>query len=596
MVLRISTLIIGLSLVSPTAAEVEYFDQNWNENDRQYYYTTTQGSRLLPYDWFMALEVADGRDSFIGKRVYELGYLPNKNASNNPDLLPVGFVADTDTTGKKHFGLTCAACHTNQITYQGKTYQIDGGPSMADMWGMLTGIGDALNATKNDADKFTRFAGQVLGQHYEAAQAEKLKEELTEFLEYYNQFIEDSRVPHEWGRGRTDAFGMIFNRVTAINLNKPGNNRKPDAPVSFPFLWGTSWHDRVQWNGSAPNTNDIERLGRNVSEVLGVFAHADLKASLLRPFYRTSARRLNQVRIENRLKKLVSPRWEEHFGSIDMAKAAKGEALFEANCIDCHQHVPRGLENEVVEITMTPLSQVGTDDRMAKNVVLRGEVETGPLEGALIPGFAPLPKSMPRHALLSNVGRGALLSPFRDVRVSQADLLGIPFNELDRLVNHQGFYEREIAAFIQELGHKSEVEALQAAKNYSAELRAYSSEMKKAQSGATDASASADRVLAYKARSLDGIWATAPYLHNGSVPNLYELLLPAAERTKRFHVGQIEFDPVKVGFLTNKVEGKTTLFDTTQEGNRNIGHDNPDDYGTFTEEERWQLVEYMKTL
>jgi hypothetical protein len=56
----------------------------------------------------------------------------------------------------------------------------------------------------------------------------------------------------------------------------------------------------------------------------------------------------------------------------------------------------------------------------------------------------------------------------------------------------------------------------------------------------------------YRARPLDGIWATAPYLHNGSVPNLYQLLLPAEQRITTFKVGSDQFDPVKVGFVTDQ--------------------------------------------
>lgn len=47
---------------------------------------------------------------------------------------------------------------------------------------------------------------------------------------------------------------------------------------------------------------------------------------------------------------------------------------------------------------------------------------------------------------------------------------------------------------------------------------------------------------AYKARPLDGVWATPPFLHNGSVPNLFQLLSPAAERSPQFYVGTFEFD------------------------------------------------------
>ena len=101
-------------------------------------------------------------------------------------------------------------------------------------------------------------------------------------------------------------------------------------------------------------------------------------------------------------------------------------------------------------------------------------------------------------------------------------------------------------------------------------------------------------VFVYKARPLDGIWATAPYLHNGSVPNLYELLLPASKRSKEFWVGSSEFDPKLVGFRTENAPG-TTKFDTTLPGNSNAGHDM---YGNndFTEEQRLELLEYLKSL
>ena len=66
------------------------------------------------------------------------------------------------------------------------------------------------------------------------------------------------------------------------------------------------------------------------------------------------------------------------------------------------------------------------------------------------------------------------------------------------------------------------------------------------------------------------MWASPPYLHNGSVPNLYELLGPAAERSRTFFIGR-DFDPVKVGVDTSGASG-TFLFDTTLVGNANTGH------------------------
>ena len=104
---------------------------------------------------------------------------------------------------------------------------------------------------------------------------------------------------------------------------------------------------------------------------------------------------------------------------------------------------------------------------------------------------------------------------------------------------------------------------------------------------------------AYRARSLNGIWATAPYLHNGSVPSLYDLLLPekakgeycSTTRPDSFMVGAREFDPKKVGFKSESYDG--FQFNTDIRGNGNMGHE----YGAcMTEKERWDLIEYLRTL
>src|SRR3954470_13109879 len=155
---------ICIALSSPPAyCEVEFLDQNWNDATRQLFYTTSQGSRLIPYDWFLALETSEGNQSFLRTEVPKLGYLGNNNTLANPDRLPVGFVADTDSSGRRYLGMNCAACHTNRVQYGGKTYQLDGAPTLADMWGLLAGIGDSLNATAMQDAKFGRFAEAVLG-------------------------------------------------------------------------------------------------------------------------------------------------------------------------------------------------------------------------------------------------------------------------------------------------------------------------------------------------------------------------------------------------------------------------------------------------
>jgi hypothetical protein len=106
----------------------------------------------------------------------------------------------------------------------------------------------------------------------------------------------------------------------------------------------------------------------------------------------------------------------------------------------------------------------------------------------------------------------------------------------------------------------------------------------------------------YVSPPLDGIWLRAPYLHNGSVPTLRDLLNSPGERPQTFHRGYDVFDPVKVGFKeplprptgpTGELRQPYFLFDTTEKGNGNKGHT----YGTqLSEQDKEKLLEYLKTL
>lgn len=93
----------------------------------------------------------------------------------------------------------------------------------------------------------------------------------------------------------------------------------------------------------------------------------------------------------------------------------------------------------------------------------------------------------------------------------------------------------------------------------------------------------------YVAAPLDGIWARAPYLHNGSVPTLQDLLSPPEKRPKIFLKGCSNFDFAKIGRSCDQ----GFEFDTSLRGNRNTGHV----YGTdLTAPEQAALIEYLKTL
>ena len=93
----------------------------------------------------------------------------------------------------------------------------------------------------------------------------------------------------------------------------------------------------------------------------------------------------------------------------------------------------------------------------------------------------------------------------------------------------------------------------------------------------------------YFAATLSGVWARSPYLHNGSVRTMQDLLAPPQQREMRFHRGSHVFDENAMGYTD---EGAYVL-DTSASGNSNSGHD----YGTkLSPEEKRDLIEYLKTL
>lgn len=103
------------------------------------------------------------------------------------------------------------------------------------------------------------------------------------------------------------------------------------------------------------------------------------------------------------------------------------------------------------------------------------------------------------------------------------------------------------------------------------------------------------KIEGYQSPPLDGIWMRAPYLHNGSVPTLRDLLKPAADRPKVFYRGYDVYDQTNVGFVTAGFDTKLYGWkhDTAERGNGNQGHN----YGTaLSAEEKNALIEYMKTL
>ncbi len=623
--------------------------QGWCPEQRQHYYRVPQGTDFfgLQYDWIAALERPVGKQLLVSQEYMQrLGYIydpaPTPN-SENPHNLPVGLTWHYDQdSGKKILDVSCAACHSAQITYKGTGIVIDGGPgghalpSLAPTQFMANSIVSLLVTYINPL-KFNRFAAKVLvdvpEQDYSAAKRELRQETwatIKNALGYarYNLFL----YPTEEGYGRTDGLGRIANTVYGDYIT-PDNYRIADAPVNYPHVWDIWAFDWVQWMGSVR-----QAMARNVNEGLGTRAKINLTHA--DGLYDNTVMMPEMHCIETTLQHLEPPKWpEDLFGAVDQQLADKGKQIFDETCATCHGPFKRvavdgivnykdtaknhqcttchgplmtGADGELLDLTNKaehptvqlgpdawlgdvppeyadqyerdgywemihiPLEYIGTDPTSAENMInyrydlssLVELIKENQANGGKLrlpnPQSIPDPKNTEFAAGLAFIGGEVRYKQYREWGLMLAD-------------GYKPQPDREHA--VRDLDGFGEVD---------------------------------DPVAwrAYRPRPLEAIWATAPYLHNGSVPSIYQLLLPSDERDQTFYLGRKEFVPETLGFDVSKFKGGFK-FDTSIKGNSNLGHEfndglcgdgvigyelkeQPGYCRQFTEHERMAILEYLK--
>ena len=200
-------------VVAPAAAQaasesVVYLNQAWSQDDREWYYHFSQGSAVLSYDIFLNLENADSQGLFrSGLNNARYGLIPDGASPYNPDGLPIGISKTTVATPIKgwpagdYAGVTCAACHENQLKYKGRRIRIEGGNSQTvDLQGLTRGLDDALRATLNDAIKFDRLAAR-LGVSRPDTKDMLRKRIESEAVRVHEYAARTTVTPHLWGPG-----------------------------------------------------------------------------------------------------------------------------------------------------------------------------------------------------------------------------------------------------------------------------------------------------------------------------------------------------------------------------------------------------------
>ncbi|MDD9935139.1 MAG: di-heme-cytochrome C peroxidase [Myxococcales bacterium] len=563
-------------------------NEGWGPRERALYYYTPQGTMLhkLRYIWLQHLEGTDGPLA-APERLSRFGFLyepdqfdPNfEGGELNPGNFPIGFAKHTDqVTGEAFLDVTCAACHTGQLDYKGVSMRVDGGqPMHAFAWTkpgqFVLELLSALNSTYANPMKFDRFAEKVLGTRYPDAKPE-LREQLAESIAgFTKEGITTAGLYEDHGYGRLDALGRIADTVFGeIDVR---NMKVTDAPVSYPHVWDIWKFDWVQWNGSV-----AQPVGRNVGESLGVKARIKMvdesgnrvPADVL---FDSGVLLREQHCIESTLWNLGPPRWpEEILGKIDQDLAMKGKDLYDKRCQGCHgPHVyekPPQMELAPFAnaLETAPYEPKRYDCKIHENE--RQPSPGKPIEWkmCIVPVWDIGTDPQVVNNFLEARYDASVLNPADPLlrEISGAEGLEIVINAVsDKLVKQLGITKEEFDYM--NWGRENELRDMRG----------------------------------YKARPLHGVWATPPFLHNGSVRTIYQLLSPQPEREKKMWIGSREFDPVHIGYESEELEWAYEL-DTSNKGDLNTGHQftNAGGIGVIGPElehdERMALIEYIKIL
>lgn len=568
--LLLSLLVAGVSCKPDSGGP--FLKQGWTQEQRQEFYHKSQGTRLIPLPWLLALTQKGGTEPFLADaNIAKFRFIPDPKHKFNEYGLPVGFavtkIPSMDDPSKMipWVGWTCAACHTGQIVAKGKTVQIDGAPSMHHNAAFVRAMLEAFGETITDDKKLEAFAKTALGIPAPGPEhKEGLKKKMLELIDRITmkpaivqaktkcgdpamkrKYADPNFAPTpNWGFGRLDAIGRASNTVFAPM--HPCNLDEADAPVSIPKTWNAWKYNWVQWNAFVENP-----LGRNLAQALAL--GADPKTIDLTAL----------GWLENQLESLQPPHWEDVFGPVESKPAEEGKALYHKGrpdrpvkgglCAHCHIPEPKLLKDcdgkAEWAVAMIPVGEIGTDETTATNYTTRLK-KPAPNSG--------LPNPFPPAIAMSAITTKVIAERLEAQKIPEADR-----KHLQRCRTNKWLNAKE-----------------------------------------------------YKAPTHEGVWATAPYLHNGSVPNLYLVLSPKEERDKQakvFCVGHdLTYDPANGGFKLTDQCPDPFKFDTTLRNNGNMGHEfrkakdcekregQPGENGVLgcelSDHQRKAIMEYLKTL
>jgi mono/diheme cytochrome c family protein len=541
------------------------------------WYHLSEGGEIFPYFALSALRVTINGQTvpfMSAASLAQYGFLPDSASSTNPYGLPAGMtLARAPDTQLISIGFNCSACHTGSATAAGSdgavhTVRLEGAPAHVDILGFSRGAIAAF-ASNVGADASiwdqTAYAARALAEAvHEAAdssgeaqllwtRAKMLFGVLTHAGDATSgdvtALVDAFDIPQAQKELLLARYGYfkttLASSQTGSTVDGPGradpygegaNNLFAQygyhVPPDSPLRYQPLF-DLGQLRTYSYTSNTTSILFRNSLQALATGASSDFAATP--PV--TSVIFGSLVTLEGYLNQIPAPAWPASFPAPDPTLAARGKSVYRATCAGCHDATldASGLYDPQV-------LDVGTDPNLRTRYLATVNVGAPIGSGTLSTLLTPVVRQLDQGYCAS-----ASLSPTACLQLD--DVYDATLNPAGRRAAPSLF--------------------------------------------AT--------ATGYQAKPPAGMWAMAPFLHNGSVPTIADLLSPASARPATFAVGHSGYDTTRLGLVTYAsldatatAAGATFLYDTSQPGNSNAGHEGAQFGTTLSADDKTALLEYLK--
>lgn len=583
-------------LSQPTAGRV-----GWSAAERSEFYHLDEGSEVFPLTWFLSLESESGSGLFAAN-LQRFGFIPDPVGPSNPHGLPVGITAaqtrDLRFAGVEMVGVNCAACHVNEMVINGTAVRLDGAGGRANISAFYGGLATTTVATVRSPMKFLAFLDRLRSRETstllpapEAARSAsafralpdggltkspsafdaQLQTALVTAIEAEMK-LPTQEIPGSLtlkpGAGQVSAAAAVRAAMSRELTGSAVARRLPTVTGEASIL--ATGDPDVRASAAAIFTDALTTLRLLKARVAFIVRLAEQAGGETTPpgFGRIDAfGGARNLLFDGHRRPTTAPVSYPHLWNFERISwlhwDANTTSVLERN-IGQSLGLGAVLDRATFASTVSVLN-LHRLEQLAKQIK--------PPRWAEVAG----PVDEGRAAQGAELFRAHCASCHASETESELDVILTDRKRAENFAEPVGTVANNEA--IADLVAKIKVRAFDD-KGLSSEQRAI-----------LNGREAVWRVTRkYAGRPLVAPWATAPFLHNNSVPTLADLLLPPEQRPPQFFVGSSQFDSDKLGIITADGPGHFN-FDTKQPGNSNAGHN----FGTgLSPTERRNLLEYLK--